>query len=246
MKLLTVLTVVLGLVQTASAQLNDFVVAPGSTVEGKSISEWTVDWWTWAWTEYMDNVIEDPTGDLQHLNQSGPIYHIAGTFGGTETREFTVPHDKHLLIPLVNTGWGEDWNGITGVVDLVAGDIDLASSVFFSLNGESLEEATILANHREPTGLTTISIPFDNHVFLEEVVDHPFASDGYWVMLEPLPVGEHALHFGGSLDLENHPTDPLPNFMTEVTANITVVPEPGALGLLAVAGIGQLRLRRRR
>jgi len=45
----------------------------------------------------------------------------------------------------------------------------------------------------------------------------PAVSDGYWIMLAPLPVGEHVIHFRGVVG------DPAaPDFETEVTYNLTV------------------------
>jgi hypothetical protein len=51
----------------------------------------------------------------------------------------------------------------------------------------------------------------------------PSVSDGYFVMLKPLSVGQHTIHFGGTADLT-----PLggPLFIQDITYNITVSP-PG-------------------
>jgi hypothetical protein len=43
------------------------------------------------------------------------------------------------------------------------------------------------------------------------------ASDGYYLMLAPLPVGQHTIHFTGTLG------DPV-NFTLDITYNLTVAP----------------------
>src|SRR5438094_4003872 len=56
------------------------VVPAGSTVSGKTIGEWTADWWNW--TGSVDNVFADTTGAAATQNQSGPVFFLAGTQGG--------------------------------------------------------------------------------------------------------------------------------------------------------------------
>ena len=44
-------------------------------------------------------------------------------------------------------------------------------------------------------------------------------SDGYWIMLPPLPTGEHTLHFRGLLEFPDGGS-----FEVETTYNLTVTP----------------------
>ena len=61
-------------------------------------------------------------------------------------------------------------------------------------------------------------------------VDNPFGeppeasaktafADGYWVLLKPLSVGDHVLHFKATFDLSSLG---LPDFTTEVTYHLTI------------------------
>src|SRR5690349_10924639 len=77
------------------------VVPGGSTVAGKTIGQWTADWWNWTGS-VNGNVFADTTGALATQNQSGPVFFIAGTQGTSVTRSFDVPGDKFVLFPLVN------------------------------------------------------------------------------------------------------------------------------------------------
>jgi hypothetical protein len=44
-------------------------------------------------------------------------------------------------------------------------------------------------------------------------------ADGYWIMLAPLPIGEHTIRFKGAVD-----NDILGGFVVDVTYFITVAP----------------------
>jgi hypothetical protein len=66
------------------------------------------------------------------------------------------------------------------------------------------------------------------------------ASDGYWLMVEPLSIGTHTISFGGSLtffgdlDPSTPELDPFPQNNT-YEISVVSVPEPTAIvGLLAL------------
>src|SRR3954453_10844196 len=78
------------------------VLPAGSQVAGRSIGEYTADWWQWALGFTAPNdPFTDPDGTKANLNQSGPVFFVAGNSGGTTTRSFNVPAGKHLLVPLL-------------------------------------------------------------------------------------------------------------------------------------------------
>lgn len=208
------------------------VVAPGSTVAGQTIAEWTGDWWNWLVQEpFATNPAADPTGEFANLNQSGPVFFVAGSFGGpTEPRSFNVPAGKYLLVPLINyVFWApEDGADEAEVRALAASNVDTVVSPYFELDGN------VLANpesHREATpsgGFTLNFAPLLDEIGLSPM-DRLAVADGYWVMLEPLSRGTHTLRFGGIQPGQ---------FETNVVANITAVPEPGTgtiLGALAAS-----------
>lgn len=68
------------------------------------------------------------------------------------------------------------------------------------------------------------------------------ASDGTWLLLEPLPVGRHLLRFGGRFEIPGFGT-----FEQDNTYEIDVKPVPAPLPLAGVAGALMFarRLRRR-
>jgi hypothetical protein len=74
-------------------------------VDGKTIAQWTQEWWKWALNNPLDsNALSDTSGGLASLNNNQPVFFVAGEafLPGPVTREFTVPLGKPLLIPIDN------------------------------------------------------------------------------------------------------------------------------------------------
>src|SRR5689334_9659060 len=89
-----------GTAQTHSAYT---ILSPDSTVDGKTIAQWTADWWTWYWQHpASSDPTTDPDGRFANVNNMGSMFFIAGTPGGSAERSFSVPAGKPLLIPMVN------------------------------------------------------------------------------------------------------------------------------------------------
>lgn len=103
--------VVLGLTASAAwAQRNPNpgVVPSQAVAYGHTYSEWNAAWWQWAYSfppGEDQNPVQDPTGALAGLGQSGPVWFLAGTFGRTATRTATIPAGKALFFPIINTLW---------------------------------------------------------------------------------------------------------------------------------------------
>ena len=139
-----------------------------------------------------------------------------------------VPSDKHVLVPLT-VSWSCADTPDDGLVADAQQGADLTVSLGFSVDEFSIPEAELLANHREQGGL--FSYEFSKH-------DPPASGycglDGYWVMLEPLPPGEHLIERTG--EFSNLPQE------WDAPINITSV-LPGDLdadGLLSAADIDSL------
>ena len=66
---------------------------------------------------------------------------------------------------------------------------------------------------RDQSDLFTVALPAGNWLGVEPTVTQGVA-EGYWLLLAPLPVGEHELRFGGEV--------PDSDIVTEVTYHLTV------------------------
>ena len=108
--LLVVTTLLLG---TASSVLagggNEHkaqVFPPQSHPYGHSYSEWSAAWWQWAYSIPVGvNPILDSTGENAAVGQDGPVWFLAGNYGGETVREVSVPAGKALFFPIMNQPW---------------------------------------------------------------------------------------------------------------------------------------------
>jgi hypothetical protein len=215
------------------------ILRPPTEPYGLTYGEWAAEWWKWAaGIPAAQNPILDQTGEFGHIDQAGPVWFLAGTFGGDAERTVTVPEGKALFFPLLNSLW---W---------APDDLEFAAFVaeeFFGLDPDDLTDEELIrlvANFQIGTDddsrftLTVDGVQFsglhkyraDSPGFLIEDTDLiddlgiPIAEDnlavaaGYWVMLAPLPVGEHRIRFTTHLD---HPF--FGEFELDVTYDITVV-----------------------
>lgn len=228
----TIVAIGFSLAFSSSAEAQITVMPPHSTVAGKTIGEWTQNWWSWALSQAEPNgPLTDATGANANINQSGPVFFLGGTTGLAADRTFTIPTGKFVLLPLTNiVGTDADVPGGTpdDLKALVQSLFSSSDPLSASLDGVSLDPAD-LALTREDSG----SFPLD--VAPGSVFDfpggvpsghHPFAfSDGYWLMLNPLSPGSHDIEFGGGLSAFGISVD--------VNDHITPVPEPGSLAILS-------------
>ncbi|WRH66981.1 MAG: hypothetical protein RSE13_00235 [Planktothrix sp. GU0601_MAG3] len=227
------------------------VLAPGSEVEGKTIAEWTTDWWKWAFNQSMPtDAFTDQKGEDAGINQSGPVFFIAGTAGGNAKRSFTVPGDKYLLLPMLNAENSYLETGLKGkklqnsIIDLINGVDNLVAKI----NGETIPN---LFAHREQSPLFNFFAAENNPFRVTPGFSGDAYGDGYYLMLAPLGSGKHTLEFGGalpSLDFSVTVKDTV-RAVSEPTSNLsslafkkdttTAVPEPTFnLSLLAFGASG--------
>jgi len=218
------------------------VLPGGSTVAGKSIGQWTADWWNWAGS-ISPGVFADTTGAQAGVNQSGRVYFVAGTSGGsTVERNFDVPPGKFVLFPLLN--WVIANGADPGFTDtqseaeaITTGTID-PTKLFATLDGQDVPN---LASHREKSPVNFTFTVVANSTGFPAGTYTDANADGYFLMLEPLSPGQHTLHFGGtSTDFTGpDPMFTVPSFMVDVTSNVTVGAQaiplpPAALATLPV------------
>jgi hypothetical protein len=217
-------------------------------VYGKTYGEWAAAWWQWA-TSFPDgmNPVQDEDGHLCNLGQSGPVWFLAGTFGGTGVeRDCTIPAGKALFYPLVNTTWVDcPDSGDADVTDdevrwilanwSAAGDsaCQLTSTLdTYQVFGQ--DQPAPVSGWMRPTVRTQspvyqMNLP-ENSVIagscappLPEGPTGRAIAEGYWVMLPPLTAGEHVVTIHGAAC--DAPIGG--NFETGVTYHLTVKPAKG-------------------
>lgn len=212
------------------ANNNSYAFPKNAHPYGKSITKWTQDWWAYMFSYGCDEFpIFDADGSNAIPSTAGPVIFLPGNFGGSTTRDVTVPHGKALLFPVVNTIWNyhpcygltdEDAAYADGTLEelflsQINPALDGASNMSVTLDGYSF---TNLTQYRFTSGFYNF-VPnpeladcFGDPCLLE--TDLIWLTAGYWIMLKPLQYGQHTLHFSGDI--------PSNGFSLDVTYNITV------------------------
>jgi len=210
------------------------LVPPQSHAFGRSLGEWTAAWWRWAVSIPSDrSPLVDATGANCAQGQSGKVRFLAGTTGGSATRTCTIPTGTAILIPVFNAEWSAaeaaaSGNGCfipvpTGGTSEAAlracarAQVSHATTLEASIDGVPI---TDLAQPRADSPLFTFTAVANNPFGLPAVQTQA-VSDGYWLLLHPLPPGKHTIHVHGVAsfpELNNF------TFETEVTYTLTIAP----------------------
>ena len=194
--------------------------APGATVDGKTISEWSKAWWNWIIDGPKDpfNQSDDRTGLLGYIHNNGPVFFLAGNnpfsdAGNHAERFIVVPHDKEILVPLLNF-IDIEGPGITpGPVQSDSEYRDLVDKALPAMPPDNLKlnltidgksyNSELLKTHLEPTDFFSMGPVKPGSLLTGLGIAAGTATDfnkatGYWAMLEDLSRGIHTVAFGGS------------------------------------------------
>jgi hypothetical protein len=198
---------------------NPAILPPDSQPYGLSYGQWTAKWWQWVHSiPTANNPMLDQTGEdcTQAQNQTGPIWFLAGTGGGSVERTCTLPAGKAILLPIINvvgvrTAGETEEELLTGIKE----SIDTISTLEASVDGIPLQN---LSNYRIQSPFFNDTLPNDNLLGVPEGT-YPAISDGYWVFLEPLPPGQHEIRLRGAVI---DPTGITPSFETVVIYHLII------------------------
>jgi hypothetical protein len=193
---------------------NPRVIPPQTTAYG-GYSQLAAAWWQWILqTPGSTSPLSDTNGEFAAVNQSGPVWFLAGNSGGTSERTVTVPAGKALFFPVLNAFDTEDGT-VPEMRAGLAALIDTASDMDVEIDGKSIGNLT---SYREQSVEFAIDLPADNIFGDPTLAGHyePVVDDGIYLLVAPLRVGAHTIHF--------HGTTTLTGFTLDVTYHLTVAP----------------------
>jgi hypothetical protein len=178
----------LGMTGPASAEV-------GAKIHNKTYGEWSAAWWQWQEANFPSFDFGEDLVDCS-VGQSGPVWFLAGTSGGPAERvcDDELGKNKHLFVPLVNANVfdvpltvEERRELLDGLFSEIPAGIynSLACDLQIDVDGTPAVYSTPIVRTQSP--------PFDYFGDPETI------ADGYWVMLDPLPSGEHEIVFSGGL-----------------------------------------------
>jgi hypothetical protein len=185
---------------SASSNKDTEVFQPGSQPFGLSYANWTAKWWQWAYSIPRDvNPAYDDTGKYCAEGQSGPVWFLTGTYKHPAKRYCTIPDGKAILFTILNSECSfAEFPNLKTEEQLRQCAKQMQDSVVHleaSVDGIPL---TSLEKYRIQSPLFKFTIPHDNILGLSPQTTQA-VSDGNWVFLKPLHVGNHTIYFKGGL-----------------------------------------------
>jgi hypothetical protein len=193
--------------QAQPGNRNPGVIPPHARFRGLTYGEWAARWWQAAFAL--------PVTDGDHPLISGGAFggddgvvFLSGVGGGA-TVEITIRPGTALFFPIVNSECsviepdpfhGDDEDELR---ECANGHIDNTSDLFAFIDGRAVRN---LDAYRTESPLFEFGpLPEDNILALFGV-DAPAGATsqgvdaGFYLLLTPLSVGRHVLHFGGTFD----------------------------------------------
>jgi hypothetical protein len=202
----------------ASAQNpNPGILPPNANAFGASYGEWNSRWWQWALSIPADrNPLTDTTGANCAQGQSGRVWFLAGTLGGGAVRRScTVRPGTPLFFPIANSFCAEDPPGNTTTFEqqLACAKSFVVTEISAQVDGRMVQQ---LERYRvDSPSAFSLRIPANNVLGAPAGVYEPAAASGMYLLLSPLSVGAHVIHFRAVFQ---------DGTIVDVTYNLTVSP----------------------
>ncbi len=199
------------------------IIPSDSVVYGKTYSEWSAAWQQWALSVPVASHPLFDNGDCS-VGQSGSVWFLGGKFCANNAtncgynnvqRVCSVPAGKALYVAVFNS---EDSTledpARTQIFELrqyVSDILDQTTNLTLDVDGAAVPR--LKERFRVQSPAFSFTLPVDNQ--FAAIYGTPFAAgeyfpgldDGVYVMLSPLPPGQHVLHFHGYLPAFNFTLD---------------------------------------
>src|SRR5262245_45614348 len=220
-------SLVLGSAALLAATADAQVLPPDTILGNRTVGEWTEQCWKWVWSiPTNENPQVDCEGRWANNRQpDATIFFVPPVNGNVPppcVRTFTVPEGKYILLPVL----GITIDNLGTIPPLTVEEmyltlnavLDTPAALHATIDGVPVPNLVQYRATSPPFShdfLTTDnSLGFFYGLELLGLVD-PIIVDGYWLLLNPLPVGSHVLRAGGE------PAVPI-FFPHDLICNITV------------------------
>jgi len=186
------------------------ILKPKGKYFGKRYEDWGSEWWRWALeTPASTHPIIDETGEFCGVNQTEPLFFLAGDFGGSVARDCTVPRSKPVFFPLLNFFWDncgvppDEQTPNSEIIDELENFSDSVTTLTLKVDG-----VTIGSDPDDFTrylgGVTKFSYVVPEEDSLYEYIGFDFAGrcapsfqTGYYVLIS-FERGKHEIEFSGT------------------------------------------------
>ena len=224
---------------------NPVVMPPNSKPGGLTYGEWNEEWWQWAFSMPIDDNPLYDTADASD-GQSGKVLFLGSSFvneqeplpGDTATtivdRDVTISPGTKIFMPAFNVEVStiEGYGGTEDEMQAQAASfLDFVSEISVEIDGVSVENPK---QYISPSPLFPIG-PLPENNFLQnlgydapEGTEGTAAANGYYMMLPPLSVGTHTIHYTTTVVIPGGNPDGTDWVWTQyVSHDISVEPDKG-------------------
>ena len=200
------------------------VFLPNEKPFNLTYGEWSAEWWKWLLSSPNDsNPSTDKTGQYCTMNQNNSnVWFLAGTSGGYEERKCSIPEGMAILVsPIEVICTFAEYPELKTEDDLrncAKSDQDAVKDVKLTVDSIPM---TGLQNYRVASSSFNVTLP-ENNIFGAPPQTTEAVSDGTFVMLKGLSVGNHTIYASGLL--VDFTTSSNLNFVSEVKYDINIIP----------------------
>lgn len=209
------------------------VFPPNSSPYGATYAEWAAEWTRWTMEFPLDDPLgshpglDDPLFDVAH-RQTGKVWFLAtpvdfGTATPTpRTRNITIPNGTALFVGTINGEMSDLEGALTEAEQRFVANFqaDRIIGLTCTLDGRTVDHD----DYRFETDQFSFTAP-SPWIFGATGGPGTSVADGYYLMLKPLSVGQHVLHYTGGFHFEAGVFGPEPfDISADMTYVITVTP----------------------
>jgi len=207
----------------ASSSVN--IHPPESKPYGLTYAEHAENFWKWLLPMPANNSpMEDPTGEKctnGQANSNSSVFYLSHNSGGRSERVCEVPAGKGLLIPVMEVEISDKEVPGSTEEDLHSAatqDQDSVNSLYLKVDDKEYSYEDLL-KYRTHTNVFDVAFP-DNGIYgVMKGGPSKAVADGFYILTEPLPAGNHTVHFKSSLICAD-PDCADPNYVQDVQYKI--------------------------
>jgi hypothetical protein len=184
----------------AQADLN--ISPAGSKPYGKTYGQWSEAWWQWSVsmpTDKNPSTVHDNTGKSCSSGQTGPVWFLPASNGGSADITCNIPSDKAILFPI---GMGEcssieypQYKTQSDLRKCAKDQTDKVTSMDATIDGKKI---TDLQKYRSQSPIFQMTLP-TNNIFGTAAATTNAVSDGYLFIIPGLSPGKHQMRASVSI-----------------------------------------------
>lgn len=226
---------------------NPGVLPPNSTPFDLSYPEWHVAYWNWVMSipaevnpslhaddeDDAGPILTPWVGDFDaSVGQTGPVWFLPGTHGWDVVRDATIPAGTPLCVCLQSylvSGWPNVPPAVAAFTNYMNEVMDTAEATC-EIDGVPVNNLDL---YTAVSPATPLVLPENNMRGAPPGYSGMMIDFGTFLLLAPLPVGQHTIHWHAEFTLlppppppgsPPPPPPPYPRGSQDVTYHITVVP----------------------